>query len=72
MARKVDQKTMALISFCSAIEEVGGVWKTPSGSWVPMLRVQPSLDALGEAYLDACLALDRLPKTQKEQPYGEG
>ncbi len=60
MAKKRDNKTMALASFCSTIEATGGVMKLEDGLHAPV-GDENWID-LGEAYLDACLALDRLPK----------
>ena len=58
---KANQKDMALIEFCDTIEAAGGVALDQQGLYVPV--GDPEWVDLGEAYLDACLALDRLPKT---------
>lgn len=57
---KANQKDMALIEFCDTIEAAGGVARDQQGLHVPV--GDPEWVDLGEAYLDACLALDRLPK----------
>ncbi len=67
MAKKRDDKVMALASLCSTIEATGGVRKLEDGLYAPV-GDEDWID-LGEAYLDACLALDRLPKIA---PLAEG
>ena len=65
MAKKHDDKTMALISFCDTVDAAGGVDRDEMGLYAPV--GDPDWVDLGEAYLDACLALDRLPKLAKEE-----
>jgi len=73
MAKHRDDKTMALASFCSTIEMTGGVRQNDTGCYAPVC--DPDWTDLGEAYREACLALDRLPiiaPQQGEEDAGEG
>ena len=74
MAKHRDDKTMALASFCSTIEMTGGVRQEGTGLYAPV--GDPDWIDLGEAYLEACLALDRLPKIapreEEDKDAGEG
>ena len=65
MAKKRDDKTMALISFCDTVEAAGGVERDEMGLYAPV--GDPDWVNLGEVYLDACLALDRLPKLMAKE-----
>jgi hypothetical protein len=57
---KTNQKDRVLIEFCDTIEAAGGVARDQQGLHGPV--GDPEWVDLGEAYRDACLALDRLPK----------
>ena len=53
------------VSACSTTLPTGGVERDEMGLYAPV--GDPDWVDLGEAYLDACLALDRLPKLAKEE-----
>jgi hypothetical protein len=66
VGRNRDDKTLALVSFCDTSEATGGVERVAHGLYAPVGDLE--WNDLGEACLDACLALARLPKLVKELP----